>query len=181
MKPKRKYSILDKIPQWLPFTRSRRLRMPVDQFKRAEILTYTSLLLFWVSVGALMLGLYSIIVGITYFLFSVAAFVAYVYLTCTKCPYYDKACYMSGGQCAKKWFRFRGGNYSRFEDLAVPLLWIGVSTYPVIFFIGYQAWLPLVIFLSIMLTWQILHKRNICTQCKNIYCALNPRFVSQIK
>jgi hypothetical protein len=171
---------LEEIPSRLPFARHPyRHIMPVEQFSRRDIAIYTTWLLTWFSIGVVAVSSHNLIAGLCYLLLGPAAYVYYLYLACTKCPYYGKSCYMGGGQCSRKLFKQRTGDYTLIEDLIVPALWIGVSAYPVIFLVHYRSWPALTVYLLAALGWQIFHKRNICSKCLNVKCALNPRFVGR--
>jgi hypothetical protein len=86
---------------------------------------------------------------------------------------------MGGGQCAPHLFKARRGDYTLLEDLLVPLLWLGISVYPVALLIYYKGWTALVIYCTLANAWQEYHKRNICSKCLNVRCALNPHFVGR--
>lgn len=180
MKLWRVAKFLEEIPSKLPFARHPyRHIMPVQEFSRLDIAIYTTWLLGWFSIGVVAVGLQNPVAGLFYLLFGPAAYVFYLYLACTKCPYYGKSCYMGGGQCAKRLFKPRHGDYTLFEDLIVPTLWISVSAYPALFLIYFECWLSLVAYLASALGWQVFHKRNVCSKCLNVRCALNPRFVGR--
>lgn len=171
---------LEEIPSRLPFARSPyRHILPVEEFSRLDIAIYTTWLLAWFLIGVVAVWIHNPIAGLCYLGLGPAAYVFYLYLVCTKCPYYGKSCYMGGGQCAKRIFKRRHGDYTLLEDLIVPGLWIGVSAYPVFFLFYYKGWLSLVVYLAMALGWQIAHKRNVCSKCLNVKCALNPRFVGR--
>jgi hypothetical protein len=172
--------LLEELPARLPFTRHPyRHVMPVQQFSRRDIAIYTTWLLAWFMVGVIAVGWHAPFAGIGYLLLGPVAYVTYLYLACTKCPYYGRRCYMGGGQCAKRLFAARVGDYTLAEDLIVPALWIGVSIYPVIFLIYYSDWVALVAYCLLAIGWQIIHKRHVCAKCRNVRCALNPRFVGR--
>lgn len=86
---------------------------------------------------------------------------------------------MFGGQFAGRCFAHRPEDYTPFEDVIVPLLWIITSAFPAFFLIGYRAWESLLLYLTLVILWQTMHKRNICVKCKNVRCALNPRYVGR--
>jgi len=171
---------LEEIPSKLPFVRHPyRHVMPVEQFSRLDIAIYLSWLLAWFLFGVLAVGFYNRVAGLIYLLMGPSAYVTYLYLACTKCPYYGRGCYMGGGQCAGRLFKQRAGDYTLIEDLIVPMLSSGVSAFPVLFLWYYRAWPALVVYLVAALGWQVLHKRNVCSKCLNVRCALNPRFVGR--
>jgi hypothetical protein len=171
---------LEEIPSRMPFARHPYSHiMPVEEFSRRDVFIYTTWLLAWFLIGVTGVGFYNSIAGLSYLVLGPSAYLFYLYLTCTKCPYYGKQCYMGGGQCAKKIFKPREGDYTLLEDLIVPALWIGVSAYPVIFLLYYKSWLTLLAFLVTTLGWQVFHKRNVCSKCLNVKCGLNPRFVGR--
>ncbi len=86
---------------------------------------------------------------------------------------------MGGARCAEKLFKERPGDYTLVEDLIVPALWIGVSAYPAAFLFHYRNWPALVTYLLTALGWHAFHKRNVCSKCLNVKCALNPRFAGR--
>lgn len=169
---------LEEIPSRLPFA-AHRYMPPVDQFSRRDMAIYTTWLLAWFGFGAAAVGWQYVPAGGAYLLLGPCAYVVYLYLACTKCPYYGKRCYMGGGQCAQRLFKPRQGDYTLAEDLAVPALWIGVSAYPALWLLYYQRWLALVVYCALALGWQIFHKRQVCAKCLNVRCALNPRFIGR--
>lgn len=171
---------LEDIPSRLPFVRHPHGHIkPVQEFSRLDIAFYTTGLLAWFFLGVISVGLYNPAAGICYLLLGPSAYVFYLYLACTKCPYYGKSCYMGGGQCAKRIFKRREGDYTLVEDLIVPALWIGVSAYPVVFLFYYGSYVTLLVYSIAALGWHAFHKRNICSKCSNDKCALNPRFVGR--
>lgn len=180
MKPWQIAKFLEEIPSKLPFTRHPYKHLiPVNQFSQRDINIYMTWLLVWYGFGVFTVGWYNLFAGIIYFFMGPTAYVTYLYLACTKCPYYGRRCYMGGGQCAKHLFKPRYGDYTFWEDLTVPVLWISISVYPPLFLFYYQGWLSLLVFCALTIGWQIFHKRNICSKCLNVKCALNPRFVGR--
>lgn len=169
---------LEEIPSKLPLTKGQ-LLPPVAAFSRKDMVAYGGGLLLWFGIGVAGVMAYHLAAGVFYLALGPVAYLTYVYLACTKCPYYGVRCYMGGGQCAARLFRARQGDYTLFEDLLVPALWIGVSAYPVPWLFYYQAWALLALYLLCTLSWQIFHKRSICGKCRNVRCALNPRFVGR--
>lgn len=171
---------LEEIPSRLPFAKHPYAHiMPVQEFSRLDIAIYATWLLTWFFIGVIAVGLRNPVAGLIYMLLGPSAYVVYLYLACTKCPYYGKTCYMGGGQCAKRLFKPRVGDYTLVEDMIVPGLWIGVSAYPALLLIYYRSWLAFLIYLVTALGWQIFHKRNVCSKCLNVKCALNPNFVGR--
>lgn len=171
---------LEEIPSRLPFARHPyRHIMSVEEFSRQDVAIYTTWLLTWFLIGVVSVSLHNLTAGLFYLFLGPSAYVYYLYLTCTKCPYYGKRCYMGGGQCAKRIFKKREGDYSLFEDLIVPALWIGVSVYPAAFLFYYKSWVAFFIYIATAIGWQVFHKRNVCSKCLNVKCALNPNFVGR--
>lgn len=178
MKWGRVAKLLEELPAKLPFTKAG-LLPPVATFSRRDMGLYGGGLVLWFLVGVVGVMWHHQGAGLFYLVMGPAAYLTYVYLACTKCPYYGVRCYMGGGQCAARLFRARQGDYTLMEDLLVPALWIGVSAYPVPWLLYNRAWLFLAVYLLLAVGWQIYHKRNICSQCRNVRCALNPRFVGR--
>lgn len=171
---------LEEIPGKLPFAQHPyRHIIPVQQYSQRDMRIYLPWLVAWYVVGATAVTWNNLVAGVVYFILGPVAYVTYLYLACTKCPYYGKRCYMAGGQCAQRFFKARSGDYTLGEDLVIPLLWLGVSIYPPVILFIYKSWWALVLFLVLALSWQIFHKQRICAKCLNVKCALNPRFVGR--
>jgi hypothetical protein len=171
---------LEDIPSKLPFaSHPYKHIMPVNEFSRPDVMIYMTWLLTWYGLGVVFIGQYNLVASGIYLVFGPSAYAMYLYLACTKCPYYGKRCYMVGGRCAKRVFKPRQGDYTLVEDLTVPALWIVISMYPTLFLVYYQSWLPLLAYCVLAVGWQIFHKRNVCSKCLNVRCALNPRFVER--
>jgi hypothetical protein len=171
---------LEEIPSRLPFaSRPRRRILPVGEFSDQDIAIYASWLSVWFLMGVSTIWAHNSLAGLCYLVLGPAAYVGYLYLACTKCPYYGKTCYMGGGSGAKLLFQARPGDYTLLDDLLIPILWIVVSAYPVYFLFRYRCWTGLVAYLIANLGFHIFHKRNICSKCLNVKCALNPRFAGR--
>lgn len=172
---------LEIIPNWLslPISGGKSLPVPVDAFSYRDTALYTSTLILWFGTGVVALYRHSWLVSLIYLVLGVTSYTLYVYLTCPKCPYYKKRCYIFGGQFAGRCFANRPGDYTPFEDVIVPLLWIITSVFPVLFLVWYRAWESLLLYLALVIIWQIMHKRTICVRCLNIRCALNPRYTGR--
>lgn len=172
--------LLEQIPSKLPFSRHPyRHIVPVDEFSRLDVVIYMTWLFGCFVLGVATVAWYNIMAGVVYLILAPTAYLFYLYLACTKCPYYGKRCYMGGGKCAERFFSPRSGDYTLIEDLMVPALWIAVTVYPMLFLIYFRSWIALLVYSMSVGGWHILHKRNVCSKCLNVRCALNPRFVGR--
>ena len=152
-----------------------------DEWSTKEILINFPLLVIYLTIGLVGMYLENQIASFLYLLFIIfPLYLVNRYVVCSKCYYFDKRCYMFGRKCSSALFKKREGNYTKFENayvgimwmlsIIIPIYWLAIPIYRSPSLLNVTL---LVAFLVCSIGWQAVHSNTCCTKCKNFKCGMN--------
>jgi hypothetical protein len=127
---------------------------------------------FCIIFGTFALYMHNNVLPYFYFLFAVCVIIAHTYLYCTRCVYYGRDCYISGGRIAKRYFPKKTAGPAEQDDAMVASLWLLLAMMPVPFLLYYQDLVLAILVVGFFWIWFIVHKQTACMVCETKWCGL---------
>ena len=126
--------------------------------------------LLWILIGSVSLWLHNLVLPYIYVAFAAAIYFAHLYLSCTRCCYFGKECYLLGGILSPKFFKERAETPLDPDDSISSALWFSLGVFPVPFLLYYQDFIWAIIYSAAAYGWFYWRKNYICKKCESGWC-----------
>jgi hypothetical protein len=124
----------------------------------------------WVGIGTFALFAHNLILPYLFLGYAAGTYLSHMYLACTRCYYFGKACYLMGGLLAPKLYRMRKEGPLDPDDSISSTLWFFLGVFPIPFLLYCQDWPFLAAYTVLTYGWFFYRRKLICRKCKNDWC-----------
>ena len=126
--------------------------------------------LVWVLFGTFSLFAHNLVLPYVFFVCAFITYAAHLYISCTRCCYFGKSCYLLGGSIAPSFFKERKPGPMDPDDAVSQAMWAALGIFPAPFLLYYQDWFLLALYSALTIGWFYYRKAFFCAKCESGWC-----------